>query len=155
MLAVFSLDYAARDTAFFWVLISLGLTESRILPAALADNPPRTLLISFCTVQLRTLSPLTLWRLSLSLSLSLSATSGPDPGELPGFWDSMVFRHAPISRKGSGKQLQVSNSEKLILFIYFHDSSTSNGDHLILLIKTGNFHKERMLSQTTIITFLK
>ena len=29
-------------------------------------------------------------------------TSGPDPGELPGFWGSMVFRHAPIPRKGSG-----------------------------------------------------
>ena len=33
-------------------------------------------------------------------------TSGPDPGELPGFWGSMVFRHAPIPRKGSGKQQQ-------------------------------------------------
>ena len=26
--------------------------------------------------------------------------------ELPGFWGSMVFRHAPIPRKGSGKQEQ-------------------------------------------------
>ena len=33
-------------------------------------------------------------------------TSGPDPGELPGFWGSMFFRHAPILRKGSGKQQQ-------------------------------------------------
>ena len=33
-------------------------------------------------------------------------TSGPDPGELPGFWGSMVFRHAPMPRKGSGKQQQ-------------------------------------------------
>ena len=33
-------------------------------------------------------------------------TSGPDPGELPGFWGSMVFRHAPIPRKGSGNQQQ-------------------------------------------------
>ena len=31
-------------------------------------------------------------------------TSGPDPGELPGFWGSMVFRHAPIPRKGWGNQ---------------------------------------------------
>ena len=30
----------------------------------------------------------------------------PDPGELSGFWGSMVFRHAPISRKGSGNQQQ-------------------------------------------------
>ena len=27
-------------------------------------------------------------------------------GEFPGFWGSMVFRHAPIPRKGSGKQQQ-------------------------------------------------
>ena len=34
-------------------------------------------------------------------SLSLYA-SGPVIGQLPGFWGSMVFRHAPIPRKGSG-----------------------------------------------------
>ena len=28
------------------------------------------------------------------------------PWELPGFWGSMVFRHAPIPRKGSGNQQQ-------------------------------------------------
>ena len=32
--------------------------------------------------------------------------SGPDPGELPSFWGSMVSRHAPIPRKGSGNQQQ-------------------------------------------------
>ena len=37
---------------------------------------------------------------------SLSTISGPDPGELLGFWGSMVFYHAPIPRKGSGNQLQ-------------------------------------------------
>ena len=31
---------------------------------------------------------------------SLSTTSGPGPGDLPGFCGSMVFRHAPIPRKG-------------------------------------------------------
>ena len=62
---------------------------------------PRTSLISFCTVQLQTLCA------ALSLAtLCLFMTSGPDPGELPGFWGSMVFRHAPIPRKGSGKQQQ-------------------------------------------------
>ena len=45
-------------------------------------------------------APLTLWR------LFVSATSGSDHGELPGFWGSMVFRHAPIPWKGSGKQQQ-------------------------------------------------
>ena len=37
-----------------------------------------------------------------SATLCLSTTSGPGPGDLPGFWGSMVFRHAPIPRKGSG-----------------------------------------------------
>ena len=97
-LAVFSLVYAATDTAFFQV-ISIGLAVSRFLPAAPVDTRPRTPLISFCTVQLRTLCA------AYSLAtLCLSTASGPDPGELPGFWGSMVFHHAPISRKGSGKQ---------------------------------------------------
>ena len=39
-------------------------------------------------------------------TLCLFTTSGPDPVELPGFWGSMVFRHAPIPRKGSGNQQQ-------------------------------------------------
>ena len=83
------------------VLISLGLAELRILPAAPVDTGPRTLLISFCTVQLRTLCA------AHSLAtLYLFTTSGPDPGELLGFWGSMVFRYAPIPRKGSGKQQQ-------------------------------------------------
>ena len=45
-------------------------------------------------------------RRSLLVILCLFTTSGPDPGELPGFWGSMVFRHAPIPRKGSGNQQQ-------------------------------------------------
>ena len=101
MLAVSSLVYAATDTAFCRVLNSLGLAESRILPAAPVDTRPRTPLISFCIVQLRTLCA------AHSLAtLCLFTTSGPDPGELPGFWGSMVFRHAPIPRKGSGNQQQ-------------------------------------------------
>ena len=62
------------------LLISLGLAESRIFPAAPV--------ISFCTVQQRTLCA------AHSLAtLCLFTTAGPDPGELPGFWGSMVFRH--------------------------------------------------------------
>ena len=37
------------------------------------------------------------------VSSILTATAF-DPGELPGFWGSMVSRHAPIPLKGSGKQ---------------------------------------------------
>ena len=73
----------------------------RIPPAAPVATRPGTPLISFCTVQLRTLCA------AHSLAtLCLFTTSGPDPGELPGFLGSMVFRHAPIPRKGSGKQQQ-------------------------------------------------
>ena len=36
-----------------------------------------------------------------------------------------------------------------------YDSGTRNGDHLILSIKTGNAHKVRILSQTTINSFKK
>ena len=62
-----------------------------ILYAAPADICPRTPLISFCTVQLRTLCA------AHSLTtLCLCTTSGPDPGELPGFWGSMIILHAPI-----------------------------------------------------------
>ena len=105
MLAVFSLVYAATDTAFFQVLISLGLAESRILPAAPAYTRPRTLLISFCTVHIRTLCAAH----SLA-SLCLSTTTGPGSGELPSFWSSMVLCHALIPRKGSGYQQQQLNA---------------------------------------------
>ena len=38
---------------------------------------------------------------SLLVTLCLSTTSGLRPGELPSFYGFMVFRHAPIPRKGS------------------------------------------------------
>ena len=39
-------------------------------------------------------------------SVSLCMISGLGPGELPGSWGSMVFRHAPIPQKGSSNQQQ-------------------------------------------------
>ena len=61
----------------------------------------RTSLISFCTVQLQILCA------ARSLAtLCLFTNSSPDLGEFPGFWGSMVFRHAPIPGKGSGNQQQ-------------------------------------------------
>ena len=44
--------------------------------------------------------------------------SGPDPGELPGFWGSMVFRHAPIPRKGSGNQQQQQQKRHFVHFCH-------------------------------------
>ena len=69
--------------------------------SAPVDTRPRTSLISFCTVQLRTLCAA-----HTLATLCLFTISGPDPGKLPGFWGSIVFRHAPIPWKGSGNQQQ-------------------------------------------------
>ena len=78
--AVFSLVHPAMDTAYCYAPISLGLEESRILHATFAKTRPRTPLISFCTVQLRTFC------VARSLAIfCLSTTSGPGPGELSGF----------------------------------------------------------------------
>ena len=51
-----------------------------------------------------------------SATLCLSTTSGPGSGELPGFWGSMIFRHAPIPRNGSGnnKVLEFSATNKML-----------------------------------------
>ena len=85
---------------------SLELAESKILLAAPADTRPRIPLISFCTVQLRTLC------IARCLAIfCLSTTSGQGPGEFPGFWGSMVFRHQLISRKGSGNNNNNSKTE--------------------------------------------
>ena len=79
-------------------------------------RPPQSLVVSlllspvFCTVQLRTLCAA-----HSLVTLCLFMTSGSDPGELPGFWGFMVFRHAPIPRKGSGKQQQ----QLLVFFFQF------------------------------------
>ena len=107
-LSVFSLVYAATTTVFSLALFSSGLAESRMVPLAPADTGSRTPFISFCTVQLRIL------RATCSLAtLCLFTTSGPDPGELPGLWGSMVFRHVPSLGRG-----RVTTTTWLI-FIHF------------------------------------
>ena len=79
-LAVCSLVYAATNRVFCKASIPLELAESKIFLAALADTGPRTPLISFCTVQLQTFC------VARSLAIfCLFTTSGPGPGELPGF----------------------------------------------------------------------
>ena len=70
------------------LFISLGLAESRILLAAPVDTSH---LILHCPAT--DSAPLTLCH---SLRPLIQAP------ELSGFWDSMVFRHAPIPQKGSG-----------------------------------------------------
>ena len=86
---------------------TIGRIEN--LFAAPADIRPWTPLISFCTVQLRTLCA------AHSLAtLCISTTSVPGPGKSPGFWGSMVLRHAPIPRKG-----QCNNNNSIISFYSF------------------------------------
>ena len=88
---------AGSDTVSTYQVPSVQLVTNKKLEAA--DTRSRTPLISFFTVQLRALCvPPSL------ATLCLSTTSGPDPGELPGFWGSIVFHHALIPRKGSGNQ---------------------------------------------------
>ena len=72
--------YSSQDTSYF----ILHCPATHCLSSYFILHCP---LISFCTV----FAPLALWRLS-----------GPGPRELPDFWGSVVFRHAPISWKGSG-----------------------------------------------------
>ena len=86
---------------------------------SVCGHSPQDTSILFCTVQLRTLCA------ARSLAtLCLSTTSGPSPGELPSFWGCMVFRHAPISWKGSRnnnnnnikwKQQQIAELSTIIL----------------------------------------
>ena len=50
----------------------------------------------------------------------------------------------------------MNSNEMFINFMYyFCNFPTRNGDHLILLIKTGNAHEERILPQTIINVFKK
>ena len=95
MLAIFPLVFAATDTAYCYALMSVGLAESKILPAPPANTRPGTPLISFCTVQLRTFCT------ARSLTIfCLYTTSGPGPGELPSFWGPWSSAMPPSLGRG-------------------------------------------------------
>ena len=47
----------------------------------------------------------------------------------------------------------MNSNEKLMFFIYFHNFCAYNNDYLILFIKIGNAHKQRILSQAIIDAF--
>ena len=49
----------------------------------------------------------------------------------------------------------MNNNKKLIPFISLHNSCARYGNHLILLIKIGNGHKEKMLSHSIFNSFKK
>ena len=101
--------------SLFLVLISLGLAESRILLAAPVDTRPRTSLISFCTVQLRTL-----WRRSLfGDSLSLY-NLWSRPWGFARFLGLHGLPPCPYPTEGVGEQQQpttTKDNESLLLFL--------------------------------------
>ena len=104
---VLSFVYAAMDTAFCLVLISRGLAELRILPAAPVDTHPRTPFIS-------SHSALSSYGFSAPLTLRLlSMTSGPGPGELPGFWALWSSAMPPSLGRG-----QVTTTTSAIALCY-------------------------------------
>ena len=79
-LVVSSLVFAATDTAFRKTLNSLESADLSVLYAALMVIQPRTFLISFCTILLRTHC------VARSLAtLFLYTTSGSNLGKLTGF----------------------------------------------------------------------
>ena len=85
-----SLVFAAMDTVFCEALISLELAESGILYQCLRSSGPR---------HLSSHSVLPRYKLFAPHALCVSTTSGPGPGELPGFWGYMVFHNVLIPRK--------------------------------------------------------
>ena len=95
-----------------WQRLNGGAKEYHSVPAAPVDTRHRTPLISFCTVQQRTLCAV-----HYLATLCLFMTSSPDPGELPGFWGFMVFRHTPIHRRGSGNNN--NNNKNYISILFF------------------------------------
>ena len=103
-LIVSSLVFAATDTAYCQALFSLELAESRILHAAPAAIHPRTPSFHSALSSYAILGPLALWQLSVS---------GLGPGELPIFWGSMVFRHAPIPLEGVRQQQQRATTKEI------------------------------------------
>ena len=91
MLAMFSLVYAATDTAFCYAPSFQDWQNQESFLQRL-----RTLISGHLS------SHSALFSYGLFAPLCLSTSSGPGPGKLLGFWGSMVFRHASIPRKGSG-----------------------------------------------------
>ena len=97
MLAVFSLVYTATDTALSSYLSRIGTIENPFCSACEYSSQDASHLILHCpaTDSLRR----SLFGDSMSLYDLWSR-----PWRESGFWGSMVFHHAPILRKESGKQ---------------------------------------------------
>ena len=119
------------------LFISLKLAQSRSLDAAPVAIRLWTFLISFCTVQLRTLC------VARSLvTLDLFMTSGPSHKNLPGFWSSMVFRHALIPRKRS-----ISNNNTKSLYTNLTNLDNDRHSSFISLPRSNRNKKSNLVLQ--------
>ena len=87
---LYSLVSAATNITCF-TLISLELRILHALPVVIRSS---NLSSHSALPSYGLFAPLVLWR--------LSTTSGLGLGEFPGFWGSIVFRHAPVPRKERG-----------------------------------------------------
>ena len=78
----------------------------------------------------------------VDITFNLFITSQRRPAEtLHQYCPGLVFRFNRPSRLHLSGSC-VSSSEKLMNFMHFHNSCTQNCDYHILLIMTGNAHKE-------------
>ena len=95
------------------------ILELRVLVTAPVAIRPKTSLISFYTVLLRTLC------VARFLAIPFLATnSGPSLGKLPGFMNSMVSCHAlPFIERGSGNHDNKNNLDKIAKKIQFPNKS--------------------------------
>ena len=66
----------------------------------------------------------------------LSTTSGPCHGDLPGFWASMVFRHAPIPWKELGSD-NSNNTSRTSIFFFFVPPLQVALTNFACLLKSG------------------
>ena len=79
---------------------------------------------------------------------SFSTASGPGPGELPGFWGTMVFRQAPVppndrvphhSQKHQQESLKIQISQPIYCLIHRADKVKS----LCVWCRQWRYHKQR------------
>ena len=123
---MFSLASAATDTVFCKAPIYPELAESKITPVAPADTRPRTPLISFCIVQLRTF-----WRLSVSLQPLIQALGNCPASGAP--WSSPC--HHPSVGVGYNNR---SFTERNALFECSVPSVLKTCFRILSLIVVGN-----------------
>ena len=86
------------------------------------------------------------------LLTKLAGSAGVARQGSPSIISRLKILHQPAASTSHIRRLW--DKYRKINIFYFHSSCTRNGDDFILLIKKGNAHKERMLSQAVINTVI-